>query len=165
MDLIAKTGENIGIRRLARFVLEGEGLITSYIHAGSKLGVLLEVGCRTPACAAGEELKAFARDVAMQVAASNPAAVSREEIPAERIDRERAIYREQAAAEGKPEKVQDRIVTGRMEKYYQEVCLLEQAFIKDPDRTVRDLLSNLTARVGEEVVVRRFSRFMLGEEP
>ncbi|OGG55919.1 MAG: translation elongation factor Ts [Candidatus Handelsmanbacteria bacterium RIFCSPLOWO2_12_FULL_64_10] len=165
LELISKTGENISIRRFTRFVLGGEGVVTSYIHAGSKLGVLVEVHCKSGATARVQELQAFARDVAMQVAASNPVAVSREEIPPERVERERAIYREQAAAEGKPEKVLDRIVAGRLEKYYQDVCLLEQPFIKDPERTMKDLLTGLAAKVGEDISVRRFVRFMLGEEP
>jgi elongation factor Ts len=164
LELISKTGENISIRRFTRFVLEGEGVIASYIHAGSKLGVLTEVHCESGAAARAQELQAFARDVAMQVAASNPIAVSREDILPERVERERAIYREQAAAEGKPEKVLDRIVSGRMEKYYQDVCLLEQPFIKDPEKTVKDLLTGVATRVGERVSVRRFARFMLGEE-
>lgn len=164
LELIAKTGENLSVRRFARFALEGEGLIASYIHAGSKLGVLVEIGGKTGAIASNPDVQAFARDAAMQIAASNPISVSREDVPADRVEREKAIYREQAAAEGKPEKVLDRIVAGRLEKYFQEVCLLEQAFIKDPDRTVKDLLSGLKSRVGEDIVVRRFVRFMLGEE-
>ncbi|MBI2952576.1 translation elongation factor Ts, partial [bacterium] len=131
---------------------------------GSKLGVLVEVHCKRGATARAQELQAFARDVAMQVAASNPVAVSREEVSPERVERERAIYREQAAAEGKPEKVLDRIVAGRLEKYYQDICLLEQPFIKDPEKTVKDLLAGLAAKVGEDISVRRFVRFMLGEE-
>lgn len=165
LELISKTGENISIRRFTRFVLEGEGVVASYIHAGSKLGVLVEVHCESGAAARARELQAFARDVAMQVAASNPIAVSREDLLPERVERERAIYREQAASEGKPEKVLDRIVSGRMEKYYQDVCLLEQPFIKDPEKTVKDLLAGVAARFGERVSVGRFVRFMLGEEP
>ena len=164
LELISKTGENLSIRRFARFVLGGEGVVAAYIHAGSKLGVLVEANCKTGAVARSQDLRVFARDVAMQIAASNPVAVSREDIPSDRVERERAIYREQAATEGKPEKVLDRIVTGRMEKYYQDVCLLEQPFIKDPDKTVKDLLAGVAAGAGEEISVRRFTRFMLGEE-
>ena len=164
LELTSKTGEKISVRRFARFALEGEGLVTSYIHAGSKLGVLVEVHCKSDATAHAQELQALARDVAMQIAASNPISVSREEIPSERVERERAIYREQAATEGKPEKVLDRIVAGRLEKYYQDVCLLEQPFIKDPDKTVKDLLAGLASKVGEDLSIRRFVRFMLGEE-
>jgi elongation factor Ts len=164
LELTSKTGEKISIRRFARFALEGEGIVTSYIHAGSKLGVLVEVHSKSGAAAQAPELRALARDVAMQIAASNPISVSRQEIPSERVERERAIYREQAATEGKPEKVLDRIVAGRLEKYYQDVCLLEQPFIKDPDKTVKDLLAGLASKVGEDLSIRRFVRFMLGEE-
>ncbi len=164
LELISKTGENISIRRFTRVSLNSEGVLTSYIHAGSKLGSLVEVRCETEGVADEPELQTLARDLAMQVAASSPIAVSREDIPSDRIDREKSIYREQAATEGKPEKVLDRIVAGRLEKYYQEACLVEQSFIKDPDQTVGDLLSAKGEKLGEGISVGRFARFMLGEE-
>ena len=141
-----------------------EGAITSYIHAGSKLGVLLEVNSETDFVARTDEFQAFTKDVSMHIAASAPLVVNREDLDATKLEKEREIYREQALQEGKPEKVVDKIVDGRMEKYFQEVCLMEQAFVKDPDKIIKDLLMELIAQCGENVTVRRFSRFVLGEE-
>lgn len=164
-ELVAKCGENVTIRRFIRYVLnEGAGTVTAYIHTGSKLGVLLEVDSGTDAVAENGAFQTLARDLAMHIAASAPLAVSREELAAKDIERERRIYREQALEEGKPEKVLDRIVEGRLEKYYQDVCLLEQPFVKDPDQTVKDLLAEFSAGCGAEVEVRRFVRYVLGEE-
>ncbi|MDA0745887.1 MAG: translation elongation factor Ts [bacterium] len=154
---IAKAEDRMG--RVAK-----EGLIVSYIHTGSKLGVLLEVNSETDFVARTDEFQAFVRDLAMHIAASAPVAVSREELDSAKLDRERAIFREQALAEGKPEKVVDRIVEGRLEKYYQEVCLLEQPYVKNPDITVKDLMADLVAKCGENLTIRRFVRFVLGEE-
>ncbi len=154
---IAKAADRAG--RVAK-----EGVITSYIHAGGKLGVMVEINSETDFVARTEEFQAFARDVAMHVAASDPLVVSREELDGAVLDKERTIYREQALIEGKPEKVVDRIVEGRVEKYYHEVCLLEQDFVKDPDKTVKDVLMDLVAKCGENVTIRRFVRFVLGEE-
>lgn len=141
-----------------------EGLITSYIHTGSKLGVMLEVNSETDFVARTEQFQTFARDLAMHIAASAPVAVSRDQLDEANIERERRIFRQQALDEGKPERVLDRIVEGRLEKYYQDVCLMEQPFVKDPDKTVKDLLMDLIAQCGENVTVRRFERFVLGEE-
>ncbi|MDE3001076.1 MAG: translation elongation factor Ts [Gemmatimonadota bacterium] len=141
-----------------------EGLITSYIHTGSKLGVMLEVNSETDFVARTDQFQTFARDLAMHIAASAPIAVSRDQLDDANIERERRIFRQQALDEGKPERVLDRIVEGRLEKYYQDVCLMEQPFVKDPDKTVRDLLMDLIAQCGENVTVRRFERFVLGEE-
>ena len=141
-----------------------EGLITSYIHTGSKLGVMLEVNSETDFVARTDQFQTFARDLAMHIAASAPVAVSRDELDESSIERERRIFRQQALDEGKPERVLDRIVEGRVEKYFQEVCLLEQPFVKDPDKTVRDMLMELIAQCGENVSIRRFVRFVLGEE-
>ena len=141
-----------------------EGLITSYIHTGSKLGVMLEVNSETDFVARTDQFQTFARDLAMHIAASAPVAVSRDQLDESNIERERRIFRQQALDEGKPERVLDRIVEGRLEKYYQDVCLMEQPFVKDPDKTVRDLLMDLIAQCGENVTVRRFERFVLGEE-
>ncbi len=141
-----------------------EGLITSYIHTGSKLGVMLEVNSETDFVARTDQFRTFVRDLAMHIAASAPAAVSREQLDEASIERERRIFRQQALDEGKPERVIDRIVEGRLEKYFQEVCLMEQPFVKDPDKTVKDLLMDLIAQCGENVTVRRFVRFVLGEE-
>lgn len=140
-----------------------EGLVVSYIHPGSKLGVLLEVACETDFVARTEQFQEFARNVAMQVAASAPLAVSREEISQELIDKERELYREQALEEGKPEKVVEKIVDGRMEKFYAESALLDQDYIKDNDKKVEELLKETIAALGENIRIVRFSRFQLGQ--
>ena len=141
-----------------------EGLIGSYIHAGGRIGVLVEVNCETDFVARTEEFRRLARDIAMQVAATAPLSVDREGLPEDIVEKEKEFYRSQALREGKPEKVVDRIVEGRMEKFYQENCLLEQPFIKDPERTVRDLLTEAIAKLGENITIRRFVRYRLGEE-
>jgi elongation factor Ts len=140
-----------------------EGIIESYIHLGSKLGVLVEVNCETDFVARTEEFQEFARDVAMQVAATNPLYLSKEDVPEEVLVKEKEILRAQALNEGKPEKIADKIVEGRIAKFYSENCLLEQPFIKDPDKKVSDLLTEKMARIGENMVIRRFVRFRLGE--
>ncbi|MCE2467181.1 MAG: translation elongation factor Ts [Caldilineaceae bacterium] len=140
-----------------------EGLIGSYVHAGAKVAGIVEVNCETDFVANTDQFKALARDLAMQVVAENPLYVSREEVPAEASDREAAIYREQSLQEGKPEHIVDRIVSGRMDKYYGEICLLEQAFIKDSDLTIEDLLKDNIARLGENIRVNRFSRIAVGD--
>ncbi len=154
---IAKAEDRMG--RAAK-----EGAIVSYIHTGSKLGVMLEVNSETDFVARTNEFTDFCRDVAMHIAANAPLAVDREALDPDAVERERNILKEQTLAEGKPEKVLDRIVEGRLEKYYQDVCLLEQPFVKDPDRTVKDLLTELRAQCGENVQIRRFVRFVLGDE-
>ncbi|MBC7186314.1 MAG: translation elongation factor Ts [Calditrichaeota bacterium] len=140
-----------------------EGVIESYIHPGSRLGVMLELNCETDFVAKTDQFKTLARDLAMQVAAANPRVVRREELPAEVIEKELEIYRTQARNEGKPEQVVERIAQGKLEKFYQEVCLLEQSFIKDPNKSVNDLITEYIAKLGENIVVRRFVRFQLGE--
>jgi elongation factor Ts len=143
--------------------IASEGLVESYIHLGGRVGVLIEVNCETDFVAKTDEFKQLVRDLAMQVAASKPMCVRREEVPADAIEQEREIYRQQALNEGKPEKVIDKIVDGRLEKFYQQVCLLEQPFIKDQDKTVGDLVTEKVAKLGENISVRRFARFELGE--
>jgi elongation factor Ts len=159
---VARIGEKVSFRRFTRFALPAgeKGVIASYIHAGGKIGVLVEI---RGAGGDASESAALAKDLAMQVAAANPSYVAREEIPPETIDREKAVYREQALAAGKPEKVVDRIAEGKLEKYYTEVCLIDQDFIKDPDRKVKDLLGATSARAGTEFRVSRFVRFQVGE--
>lgn len=141
-----------------------EGIIEAYIHPGAKLGVLLELNCETDFVARNQEFKNLAHDVAMHIAASDPVSVSREDVPKEIVQREREIYAEQAKASGKPDNVIPRVVEGRLEKYYKENCLLEQPFVKDPDRTVRDIVTEAIARLGENIFVQRFQRFKVGEE-
>jgi|DewCreStandDraft_4_1066084.scaffolds.fasta_scaffold08808_7 elongation factor Ts len=140
-----------------------QGLVGSYIHAGGKIGVLIEVNCETDFVARTAEFQELVRDLAMQVAAANPRWVRREEVPAEVIESERAIYRTQAASSGKPPQVVEKIVEGKLEKFFADTCLLEQPFIKDPDRTVGQLVTEAISRIGENIVVRRFARFQLGE--
>lgn len=141
-----------------------EGVIASYIHAGNQLGVLLELNSETDFVARTDEFQAFSKDVAMHIAAAAPLVVNREDLDAETLEKERNIYREQTLGEGKPDHIVDRIVDGRMDKYYQDVVLMEQAFVKDPDKTIRDLHSELVAKCGENITIRRFARFVLGEE-
>jgi len=140
-----------------------DGLVSSYIHAGGKIGVLVEVNCETDFVAKTEDFQAFVKNITMQIAAANPQYIRREEIPAEVLERERRIYRTQALDSGKPEKVIEKIVEGKMERYYSEVCLLEQTYIKDSDLTVKDVLDAMIAKVGENISLRRFTRFQLGE--
>ena len=141
-----------------------EGAIEAYIHAGAKLGVILEVNSETDFVARTDEFTSFTKDVAMHIAAAAPLVVSRDDLDTETLEKEKTIYREQALQEGKPEQVVDKIVEGRVDKYYQEVCLLEQAFVKDSDKTVQDLLNELVAQCGENVTIRRFARYVLGDE-
>ena len=141
-----------------------EGLIQAYIHQGSRLGVLLEVNCETDFVARTDDFQGFAKDVAMHIAASQPLAVEREGVPADAVERERAIFLEQAKNEGKPEHIAEKIVEGRMEKFYQENCLMEQVFVKNPDQTIGELVTEITAKIGEKITVRRFERFVLGED-
>lgn len=140
-----------------------EGLVISYIHPGNRIGVLLEINCETDFVARTDEFQAFATNVAMQIAAAAPVAVTREDIPEEVIQHEREMFRSQALEEGKPEKVLDRIVDGKIEKFYAESALLDQTFVKDPDKKVSDLVNGAIATLGENIRVARFARFHLGQ--
>jgi len=140
-----------------------EGLIYCYIHPGEKLGVLLEINCETDFVARTDDFRNLTKDVAMQVAATNPLAIKREEIPANLLEKEKEIYKAQALQEGKPEKILEKIVQGKLEKFFQESCLLEQPFIKDEDRTVKQRIDETIARLGENITVKRFVRFRFGE--
>lgn len=140
-----------------------EGVIEAYVHHGSRVGVILELNCETDFVARTEEFRALAHDLALHIAFANPRYLSRDRVPPEVVEEERRIYRTQALEEGKPENVVDRIVQGKLEKFYQSVCLLEQAFIKDEDRTVEQVLKEHTALLGENIIVRRFARYELGE--
>ncbi len=143
--------------------ITSEGLVDAYIHMGGKIGVLIEVNCETDFVAKNEEFKSFVRDLCMQIAAANPQYISREEVPEEVVHKESEIFKNQALAEGKPEKIVDKIIEGKMDKYYQEVCLLEQEFIRDTDFKIMDLLKEMIAKLGENITVRRFARFVMGE--
>ncbi|HXK60129.1 MAG TPA: translation elongation factor Ts [Acidobacteriota bacterium] len=141
-----------------------EGLVTSYIHAGGKLGVLVEVNCETDFVARTDDFQELVRDLAMQIAAANPLYVKREDVPEAELEREREIYRKQAAGSGKPDQVVAKIVEGKLNKYFSEVVLYEQPFIKDPEVTVDELIKSKIAKLKENVTVRRFARFKIGEE-
>jgi elongation factor Ts len=140
-----------------------DGAVASYIHPGAKIGVLVEVNCETDFVARTDEFQQLVRDIAMQVAAASPRWVRREDVPESELESERAIYRVQAEQSGKPAQVIERIVAGQVERFFKDVCLLEQPFIKQSDRTVKDLLQEAIARLGENITVRRFARFQLGE--
>ncbi len=162
VDLLRQKGLAVAAKRADRAT--SEGVVECYIHAGGKLGVMVEVGCETDFVAKTDDFKAFARDIAMHVAAVNPVAVSREEIPADLVEREKAIYVKQAQESGKPENIIEKIVSGKIEKFISEICLLEQKFVKNPDLSVQDLLNELVAKMGENISIKRFARFQVGEE-
>ncbi|NLW02787.1 MAG: translation elongation factor Ts [Clostridiaceae bacterium] len=143
--------------------LASEGIVDAYIHGGGRIGVLVEVNIETDFAAKNEEFRAFVKDIAMQIAAMNPLYIKREDIPAEVIDREKEILKTQAINEGKPEHIAEKMVNGRIEKYFNEVCLLKQSFIKDNDKTVEDVLKEKIALIGENISIRRFARFEMGE--
>ncbi len=140
-----------------------EGRIESYVHMGGKIAVVLELDCETDFVARNEDFVALARDLAMQVAAASPRYVSRDDIDGSSLESERQLYREQAIAAGKPEHIVEKIVDGKVKRYYSEVCLLEQSFVKDPDQKVGDMLAEAMARIGENIVVRRFARMAIGD--
>jgi len=143
--------------------IAAEGLIWAYIHPGNKIGVMVEINCETDFVAKTEDFVTFVKDVAMHIAATNPAAIRREEVDLELVNKEREIYREQARYQNKPENVIERIIDGKMDKFYQDNCLLEQPFVKDPQKTVKDYLTEVVAKVGENINISRFVRFQLGE--
>jgi elongation factor Ts len=161
IDFLRKKGLAKAAKRAGRQT--AEGLITSYIHPGGKIGVLVDINCETDFVARTEDFRNLAKEIAMHIAAMNPIAISREDVPPEVIEKEKEILRAEAATSGKPEKVVDKIVEGRLEKFFAEQCLLEQAYIKDPDITVKDLIADTIAKLGENIIVRRFTRYQLGE--
>jgi elongation factor Ts len=140
-----------------------EGTVGFYIHAGGKVGVMVEINCETDFVAKTEEFQSFAKDISMHIAALNPLYVKREDVPQDVIDKERSIYKTQALESGKPEKVIEKMVDGKIEKFFQEACLLEQSFVKNPDTTVKELLTATIAKLGENMSIRRFARFKVGE--
>lgn len=143
--------------------ITNQGLVESYIHAGGRIGAMVELNCETDFVAKTDDFRTLARDIAMQIAAMNPSYVAREDVPKQVQDHELDLYRTQARNEKKPEQVLERIATGKLEKYFQDVCLLEQTFIKDSGKTIKDLILDLTAKTGEKITIRRFKRFHLGE--
>lgn len=160
-DILRERGIALAEKKAGRIATEG--LVESYIHGGGRIGVLVEVNCETDFVTKTDEFKNFVKDVAMHIAAANPLYLNREEVPEDVIQKERDILRQQAINEGKPEQIIDKMVEGRVEKFYKDVCLLEQPFIKDPDLTVESLLKEKIAKIGENMNVRRFARFHLGE--
>ncbi|HYG65945.1 MAG TPA: translation elongation factor Ts [Thermoanaerobaculia bacterium] len=160
-DLLRKKGIASADKKSGR--VTAEGAVGSYIHGGGKIGVLVEVNCETDFVARTDDFQALVRDIAMHIAAAEPRAVRREEVTQELLDREREIFREQALASGKPANVVDRIVEGKMEKYFSEFVLLEQPFVKDSDKTVGQMIAEKIGKMGENIQVRRFIRFKLGE--
>ncbi|HZK23862.1 MAG TPA: translation elongation factor Ts [Oscillospiraceae bacterium] len=160
-EFLREKGLSAAAKKAGR--IAAEGLVDSYIHMGGKIGVLLEVNCETDFVARTDEYRNFVRDVAMQIAATNPQYLAREDVPAEILDKEREILRAQAKNEGKPEKIIEKIVEGRISKFYTENCLLEQAFIRDTDVTITGLLQDKIAKIGENISIRRFVRYEMGE--
>ncbi|MFH0843901.1 MAG: translation elongation factor Ts [Pseudomonadota bacterium] len=162
IEILRKKGIATAKKRGSRTTSEGQ--IQSYIHAGGKIGVMVELNCETDFTGKTPEFTEFAKNVAMQIAATSPLATDREGLSQEILDKEREIYMSQARDSGKPEKVIEKIVEGKMKKFFSEACLLEQPYVKNPDMTVQDLLNEMMAKTGENIVVRRFTRYQLGEE-
>ncbi|MBP3392027.1 MAG: translation elongation factor Ts [Clostridia bacterium] len=160
-DLLREKGLAAAAKRAGR--VASQGVVECYVHGGGRIGVMVEVNCETDFVAQNEKFKAFAKDIAMHIAASSPLYVSKDDVPAEDIEKERAVLRQKALNDGKPEKIVDRIVDGQIAKFYEEYCLMEQAFVKDPDLKIADLLNSLVAVIGEKITIRRFVRFERGE--
>jgi elongation factor Ts len=161
IDLLRKKGLAKAAKRAGRET--AEGLITSYIHPGGKIGVLVDINCETDFVARTEDFQNLVKEIAMHIAAMNPLVIRREDVHPEVIEKEKKILRAEAAATGKPEKVLEKIVEGRLEKFFAERCLMEQAYVKNPDITIKDLIYDIIAKVGENITVRRFTRYQLGE--
>lgn len=164
VDILRKKGLAAANKKSARTA--SEGLVSSYIHLGGKIGVLVEINCETDFVARTDDFQGFIKDVAMHIAAASPLCVSREDLSDEALERERNIHREQLLQQKKPDNIIDKILTGKMEKYYTDVCLLDQVFVKDPEgkKKIKDLVAECVAKLGENIVIRRFARFQLGEK-
>ena len=160
IDLLRQKGLAVAQKRAGRTT--SEGVIQTYIHAGGKLGVMLEVGCETDFVAKTDDFQNFAKDVAMHVAAMSPVAVKREDVPEDLVAREAEIYKNQAIESGKPEEIAEKMVSGKLDKFFSEVSLMEQKFVKNPDLTIQDLLNDLIAKMGENISIKRFVRFQVG---
>ncbi|MCB0327444.1 MAG: translation elongation factor Ts [Bdellovibrionales bacterium] len=161
IEFLRKKGLAIASKKAARST--GDGAIQSYIHAGGKIGVLLEVNCETDFVARTDDFQDLVRDIAMHVAAAGPLYVKREDVPQDLVDKERAVFVDQAKDLGKPENVIEKIVDGKIDKFFADICLVEQAFVKDPDKTIKDLLTEKIAKLGENISIKRFVRYQLGE--
>jgi len=161
VDLLRQKGLAKAMKRAGREA--ADGLVHAYIHSGGKIGVLVEVNCETDFAAKSEDFGQFVRNVALQIAAANPLGINPEDIPKDIVERERAIYLAQAQESGKPQNIVEKMVDGKMRKFYEENSLMQQKYIRDPDRTIQDYLNELIAKVGEKIQVRRFCRYQLGE--
>jgi len=161
IDYLRKKGLATAAKKAGRIATDG--LVASYIHAGGKMGVLVEINCETDFVAKTEDFQGFVKNMAMHIAAANPQFIKREDVPQEVLEKEREIYRTQALDTGKPEKVIGKIVEGKLERFFSEVCLLEQTYIKDSDLTVKEVLDGMIGKLGENIAIRRFARFQLGE--
>jgi elongation factor Ts len=162
VDLLRQKGLAVAAKRAGRAT--SEGVIETYIHAGSKLGVMVELNCETDFVAKTDAFRGFARDLAMHIAAANPVAITREEVPEAVISREKEIYIQQALESGKPKAIVEKMVTGKMEKFLADICLLEQKHVKDPDRSIQDMLTDMVGKIGENISIKRFARFQVGVE-
>ena len=162
VDLLRQKGLAVAAKRAGRAT--SEGVIETYIHAGGKLGVMVELGCETDFVAKNDDFREFAKDIAMHIAAASPIAITREEVPAAVIAREKEIYVQQALDSGKPEAIVEKMVSGKVEKYLAEIVLLEQKFVKNPDLSIQDLLNELVGRIGENISIKKFARFQVGVE-
>ncbi|MDH4321866.1 MAG: translation elongation factor Ts [Desulfobulbaceae bacterium] len=160
VDLLRQKGLAVAQKRAGRAT--SEGVVQTYVHAGGKLGVMVEVGCETDFVAKTDSFIEFAKDIAMHIAAVNPVALKREDVPADLAERERAIYTQQALDSGKPANIAEKIVNGKMDKFFADVCLMEQKFVKNPDVSIQDLLNGVVASLGENISIKRFARFQVG---
>lgn len=160
IDALRTKGLAVAAKRAGRST--SEGVVQPYIHAGGKLGVMVEIGCETDFVAKTDAFQDFARDIAMHIAAVNPIAIEKSSVPQETIDREKDIYSQQALESGKPANIVEKIVSGKMDKFFAEVCLLDQKFVKNPDLSIQDLLNELVAKMGENISIKRFVRYQVG---
>ena len=161
IDFLRKKGLATASKRSGRVM--SEGVIKSYIHTGSKLGVLVEIDCETDFVAKNDDFLEFAKNIAMHIAATNPVGIRPEDVPEEIINKEKEIYRAQALETGKPEKIVDKIAEGKLQKFYKDNCLMSQVYVRDPSVTIDDLLNGLIAKIGENITIKRFVRFQVGE--
>ena len=162
IDFLRKKGMSAATKRSSKAAKDGT--IATYVHMGGKIGVMVELNCETDFVAKTEQFQVLAKDIAMQVAATNPTYMGPQDVPAEIMEREQEIYKSQLLAEKKPEKIWDKIIEGKLTKFYEEVCLVKQKFIRDDAITVETLINNMIAKTGENIILRRFARFQLGEE-
>ena len=161
VDFLRKKGLATAAKRSGRATTEG--IVESYIHMDSKLGVLVEINCETDFVAKNDDFKEFTKNIAMHITATNPVSIRQEDVPEETIDKEKEIYRGQVLEMGKPEKIVDKIVEGKLKKYFKDNCLMNQAYVRDPNITIEDLLNETVAKIGENIIIKRFARFKIGE--